>query len=139
EQSVASWDHGFSTVFVTSHLSGSELIMQRYTVFHDNSNRSNYFDQVIMWKLGDANHDGLSDSSDLVEVFGAGEYEDGIPGNSTWEEGDWNRDGDFDSSDILLAMQSGGYEADAVSELEPLKLTEFFPLPDLGPIRPMID
>jgi hypothetical protein len=43
-------------------------------------------------------------------VFGAGEYEDDIPGNSTWPTGDWNADGDFTSSDLVFAFQDGGYE-----------------------------
>jgi hypothetical protein len=129
EQSVATWDHGFSTVFMTTHLAGSELVLKRYTVFHDNSDRSNYYSEESMWKLGDSNHDGMFDSSDLIQVFAAGEYEDGMPGNSDWEEGDWNRDGDFDSADILLAMQSGGYEADPVLNPE-IQMPEFFPLPD---------
>jgi hypothetical protein len=61
-------------------------------------------------RIGDSNHDGLFDSSDLVQIFTVGEYEDDIPGNSTWEEGDWNRDGDFDSSDLVAAFQCGSYE-----------------------------
>jgi hypothetical protein len=130
EQSVAHWDHGFSTVFMTTHLSDSELILQRYTVFHDGSDRSNYYSEESMWKLGDANHDGVFNSSDLVKVFQAGEYEDGIAGNSDWEEGDWNRDGDFDSADILLAMQTGGYEASPLTELASIHLPQLFPRPD---------
>jgi lysophospholipase L1-like esterase len=63
--------------------------------------------------VGDANHDGRFDSTDLIVVFQAGEYEDGIPGNSTFEEGDWNGDGDFDSSDIILAFEAGTYVAEA--------------------------
>jgi hypothetical protein len=59
---------------------------------------------------GDANRDGQFDSSDLVQVFQRGEYDDGIVGNSTWEEGDWNDDGEFDSSDLVLAFQTGLYE-----------------------------
>ena len=59
---------------------------------------------------GDANGDGLFDSSDLVQVFQSAEYEDDVPGNSTFQEGDWNGDGDFDSSDIVVAMQRGDYQ-----------------------------
>ena len=58
---------------------------------------------------GDANRDGAFDSTDLVQVFQAGEYEDSLANNSTWEEGDWNGDGDFTSSDLVLAFQSGSY------------------------------
>ena len=64
-------------------------------------------------QVGDSNLDGKFDSSDLVAVFSAGEYEDGIDGNSEWAEGDWNNDGDFDSSDLVLAFQSGNYVAAA--------------------------
>ena len=46
--------------------------------------------------FGDANLDGEFNSSDLVSVFRAGEYEDDIQDNSNWAEGDWNCDGDFD-------------------------------------------
>ena len=60
--------------------------------------------------LGDANGDGLFDSSDLVQVFQSAEYEDDVLGNSTFQEGDWNGDGDFDSSDLVVAMQRGDYQ-----------------------------
>ena len=62
---------------------------------------------------GDANGDGIFNSSDLVQVFQIGEYEDGVPNNSTFAEGDWNGDGDFDSSDLVLAFQAGMYVAAA--------------------------
>ncbi|MFC1758969.1 LamG-like jellyroll fold domain-containing protein [Planctomycetota bacterium] len=60
--------------------------------------------------FGDSNLDGEFSSSDFVTVFGAGEYEDAVDGNSTWETGDWNGDGDFNSSDFVTAFSSGGYE-----------------------------
>ena len=60
--------------------------------------------------IGDVNGDTLFDSSDLVAVFKAGEYEDGIVCNSTYEEGDWNRDCEFDTSDLVFAFRSGGYQ-----------------------------
>ena len=60
---------------------------------------------------GDANRDGLFNSSDLIQVFQYGEYEDNRDNNSTWEEGDWNGDGDFDSADTVIAFQLGRYEA----------------------------
>ena len=53
---------------------------------------------------GDANGDGLFNSTDLVIVLQAGEYEDRIEDNSTFAEGDWNGDGDFDSSDLVLSL-----------------------------------
>ncbi len=62
---------------------------------------------------GDANRDGLFNSSDMVQVFQYGEYEDDIEDNSTWKAGDWNGDGDFDSSDMVLAFQTGRYEVNS--------------------------
>lgn len=75
-------------------------------------------DQLITERLqttyGDSNLDGRFDSSDLVAVFIAGEYEDGVVGNSGWADGDWNCDGEFDTSDLVYAFQRGGYVAAAV-------------------------
>ena len=62
---------------------------------------------------GDANGDGVFDSSDLVQVFRAGEYEDDVVGNSTFEEGDWDGDQDFTTSDLVLAFRLGMYVAEA--------------------------
>ncbi len=64
---------------------------------------------VLETDFGDANLDRRFDSSDLVQVFAAGEYEDGIENNSGWAEGDWDADGDFDSSDLVVAFSDGGY------------------------------
>ena len=61
--------------------------------------------------LGDSTLDGQFDSGDLIEVFGAGQYEDGIAGNSTWATGDWNGDGEFDTGDLIIAFKDGGFEA----------------------------
>ena len=59
---------------------------------------------------GDADLDGQFGSSDLINVFQAGEYEDDVVGNSTWSTGDWNADGEFSTSDLVVAFQDGGYE-----------------------------
>jgi hypothetical protein len=59
---------------------------------------------------GDANRDGLFDTTDLVLVFQAGKYEDGIEGGTKWEEGDWNGDGEFDTADLVAAFQGGRFE-----------------------------
>lgn len=59
--------------------------------------------------VGDANLDGEFSSRDLVYIFQANEYEDGIVQNSTWASGDWNGDGDFTTADLVRAFQSGGY------------------------------
>jgi hypothetical protein len=60
--------------------------------------------------LGDANLDGRFESGDLVQVLQAGQYEDGVLGNSTWDTGDWDADGDFHTADLVVAFQDGGYE-----------------------------
>ncbi len=60
--------------------------------------------------FGDANLDGQFNTGDFVLVLSAGEYEDGIPENSTWATGDWNGDADFDTGDLVLALSDGGYE-----------------------------
>ena len=77
--------------------------------------------------FGDANLDGEFGSADLVRVFIAGEYEDGVPDNSLWETGDWTGDGEFSSSDFVKAFVGGGYEkglrTDAVAIPEPSGLT----------------
>ena len=74
---------------------------------------------------GDANHDGVFDSADLVQVFQAAEYEDDTPGNSVWEEGDWNGDGDFTTSDLVVAFQTGGYVAASISTQRRFQLPVF--------------
>lgn len=58
---------------------------------------------------GDADLDGLFNSSDFVTVFLAGGYESGEDGQ-TWETGDWNGDGLFNSSDFIRAFKTGAYE-----------------------------
>ena len=58
---------------------------------------------------GDANLDGVFDTSDLVLALKAGEYEDAIADNSTWSEGDWNGDGDFNTADLVAAFAAGNY------------------------------
>ena len=60
--------------------------------------------------FGDANLDGEFNSTDLIAVLTAGEYEDSIKRNSGWATGDWNADGDFNTSDLLVAWTDGGYE-----------------------------
>jgi hypothetical protein len=62
---------------------------------------------------GDSNGDGRFDSSDLVQVFQRGQYEDNILGNSTWEDGDWDGDGDFTTSDLVFAFTAGTYQSAA--------------------------
>ncbi len=64
---------------------------------------------ILQTTVGDANLDGRFDSSDLVQVFAAGEYEDDVALNSGWASGDWNCDREFDSSDLVAAFQAGSY------------------------------
>ena len=59
---------------------------------------------------GDSNFDGVFDSTDLVTVFQAGEYEDLVTRNSTFGEGDWNGDRDFDTQDLVFAFSQGRYQ-----------------------------
>jgi len=66
---------------------------------------------VLGSTAGDANVDGHFNSSDLIQVFQRGHYEDQVAGTSRWSDGDWNCDGEFDSSDLVAAFQAGSYAA----------------------------
>ncbi len=59
---------------------------------------------------GDANLDGIFNTTDLIQVFQRGEYEDVVPLNSTWEDGDFNGDAEFNTTDLIVAFQGGGFE-----------------------------
>ncbi len=65
---------------------------------------------LIGTTYGDANLDGVFNTTDLVFVFQAGHYDDGVEDNSTWATGDWNCDREFDSSDLVVAFQVGGFQ-----------------------------
>ena len=65
-------------------------------------------EDILNTNFGDANLDGRVDTTDLIIVFLAAEYEDGIDLNSTWATGDWNADREFDSVDLVLALLSEG-------------------------------
>ncbi len=69
-------------------------------------------DVTLMLWPGDADADGIFSTLDVVQVFVVGEYEDGIPDNSTWSEGDWDTDfdHDFNSLDIVAAWVENGLE-----------------------------
>ena len=99
-------------------------------VFDLNGDRRATFSDMVLWVeefagtyLGDANVDGEFNSSDMVVVFQAGEYEDDLRRNSAWSEGDWNGDREFTSADMVTAFAAGGYEkgprTDAVAVPEP--------------------
>ncbi len=85
----------------------------------DTKDMSFLLDRVLRVPMGDANLDGVFDSSDLVTIFVAGEFEDGVIGNSGWASGDWNCDREFDSSDLVAAFQAGSYLPGAVAKTLP--------------------
>ena len=66
-------------------------------------------DLIVTW-FGDADLNGVFNSSDFVKVFQVGEYEDAAAENSGWGDGDWNGDAEFNSSDFVVAFQDGGFE-----------------------------
>ncbi len=68
---------------------------------------------------GDANLDGQFNSTDLVRVFQAGEYEDAATGNSGWSEGDWDGNGEFGSQDLIAAFQDGRYASSTLAVAVP--------------------
>lgn len=74
-------------------------------------------EEILGTTAGDVNVDGVFNSTDLIQVFQAGQYEDGVAGNSVWTSGDWNCDGEFDSSDMVVAFQAGSYETGAAASL----------------------
>ena len=75
----------------------------------DTLDRDAWVSEKFGTTYGDANLDGVFDSSDLVQIFQVGEFQDTIAGNSTWSEGDWTGDGDFTTADLVLAFQTGGF------------------------------
>ena len=64
--------------------------------------------------IGDANGDGIFNSSDLVAIFAAAKYESGL--TATWAEGDWNQDGLFNTSDLVFAFQANSYTTAGAQE-----------------------
>ena len=70
-------------------------------------------DRILGTVVGDVNLDGVFNSTDFVEIFRAGEFEDGRQNNSTYTEGDWNCDGDFGTRDFVHVFQLGTYSANA--------------------------
>jgi hypothetical protein len=75
----------------------------------DVDDRDELVQGILRTNYGDANLDGLFDSSDLVQVFREGQFEDAEPMNGHWASGDWDGDGDTTTSDLVLALQSGAY------------------------------
>ena len=77
----------------------------------DQGDRAHWISDLAQTYAGDSNLDGEFNTTDLTFIFQAGEYEDGIAGNSTWATGDWNGDADFDTTDLVSAFAGGGFEA----------------------------
>ena len=75
----------------------------------DQADRRQWVHDLKKTYFGDSNLDGEFNSHDLVTVFQAGQYDDGVDMNSGWSSGDWNGDGDFTSIDLVIAFQDGGY------------------------------
>lgn len=73
--------------------------------------------------IADVNLDNEFNSTDLILIFQAGQYEDGIEDNSTWFEGDWTGDGDFGTADLIAAFQTGVFETGPVAAATPIPET----------------
>jgi hypothetical protein len=76
----------------------------------DTADRTVWVHDLRKTYFGDANLDGQFNSTDMIAVFQAGQYEDMVSGNSGWSTGDWDGDGDFKTGDLVAAFQDGGYE-----------------------------
>ncbi len=63
-------------------------------------------------QFGDANFDGQFTSTDLLQIFVAGHFEEGETLAAGWEDGDFNGDGRFGTADLVAAL-AAGYESDA--------------------------
>ena len=85
----------------------------------DQGDRTFWVKELKGTSFGDANLDGRFDSTDLLTVFQAGQYEDNTPGNSDWQSGDWDGNGDFDTGDLTAAFADGGYTVATVAVPEP--------------------
>lgn len=77
----------------------------------DQDDRHHWVTAIAKTSYGDANLDGRFDSSDLIAVFQAGEYEVGDDTESLWSTGDWTGDGEFTSEDLTSALATGEYES----------------------------
>ena len=74
----------------------------------DGKDRLVWVNDLRQTYFGDANLDGVFNTTDLIEVFQAGKFETG--NSASWSEGDWSGDGLFGTSDLILAFQDGGFE-----------------------------
>jgi hypothetical protein len=98
--------------FLTHHLSASinnaDLDFDRDNDV-DSADLEEFVNLVLRTHLGDANLDGIFDSTDVVDVLSVGEYEESTSDNSGWADGDWDGNQDFGSSDLIIALADGGY------------------------------
>jgi len=62
---------------------------------------------LVIRLAGDANEDGLFDTSDLLSLLAGQKFTTGEP--ATWEEGDFNGDGLFDDDDLIAALAAGPF------------------------------
>lgn len=62
---------------------------------------------LIQAIAGDANRDGLFNTTDIGMIVATGKYRTGL--SATWQEGDMNQDGLFNSTDIALMVQNLSY------------------------------
>jgi hypothetical protein len=76
---------------------------------NDGSDHGTMINSIMGVPFGDANLDGVFNSSDLVQILAAGKYENPIAGLASWGEGDWNCDGVFNASDLVFALQRSKY------------------------------
>lgn len=68
-----------------------------------------FLSDVLGTTAGDANLDGIVNSSDLVLVFQAMRYERTDGPTAGFAEGDWNCDGRFTTTDLVTLFQLGVY------------------------------
>lgn len=81
-----------------------------------NADRAYWVSSIRKTYMGDSNLDGEFNSTDFVELFSIGEYEDGVPNNSGWKDGDWDGNQEFDSGDFVVAFSDGGYERPPIAQ-----------------------
>lgn len=82
----------------------------------DGADRIYWVSSIRKTYVGDSNLDGEFNSTDFVELFSIGEYEDGIANNSGWKDGDWDGNQEFDSGDFVAAFSDGGYEKPPIAQ-----------------------
>ena len=79
----------------------------------DFDDRKVWVKQLRKTWVGDANLDGVFNTTDLITVFQAGKFETAQPAG--WAEGDWNGDTFFGTNDLIVAFQDGGFEKGPVA------------------------